>query len=73
MGNITLALPDDVHNEMRKFSEVRWSEIARKAIMAKLEILRMAEELAGNSKLTKEDVGLFGRKIKGLAGKRFLG
>lgn len=73
MGNITLSLPEEVHKEMRHFSEVRWSEVARKAIIERLETLRMAEKLAGKSRLTESDVEEFSRKIKSLAAKRFLG
>ena len=73
MGNITLSVPEKVHEEMRRFSEVRWSEIARKAIVEKLTILQMSEKLAKKSKLTKEDVEEFSRKIKSHATKRFVG
>ena len=37
MGNITLSIPDEIHKDMRNFSEVKWSEVARKAIIEKLE------------------------------------
>ncbi len=72
MGNITLSIPDVVHKQMKHFSEVKWSEIARKAIIEKLELLQMAEELAQKSKLTQEDVKKFNKKIKASASKRFL-
>ena len=72
MGNMTLAIPDDVQIEMKHFSEVRWSEVARKAILQKIEALKMAEKLAEKSKLTQKDVDDFNKKIKSLAGKRFL-
>jgi len=72
MGNVTLSIPEDVHKEMKHFSEIRWSEVARKAIVAKLETLQMAENLAKKSKLTKEDIETFSKKIKSLATKRFL-
>lgn len=72
MGNITLAIPDDVHMEMKHFSEVRWSEVARKAIVSKLETLRLAEKLAKKSRLTEKDIKKFSKKIKSLAAKRFL-
>ena len=72
MGNITLAIPDDTHREMKNFSEVRWSEVARKAIVAKLETLRLAESLAKKSKLTEGDIKKFSKKIKSMATKRFL-
>lgn len=72
MGNVTLSIPKEIHKEMKHFSEIRWSEVARKAIVAKLETLQMAENLAKKSKLTKEDIETFSKKIKSLATKRFL-
>ncbi len=72
MGNITLAIPELVHKEMKHFSEVRWSEVARKAIISRLETLRLAEKLARKSKLTEKDVFEFDKKIKAAATKRFL-
>lgn len=72
MGNITLSIPNSVHEEMRQFSEVRWSEVARKAIIEKIEMLKLAENLSKKSKLTQEDVKEFSDKIKNSAAKRFL-
>lgn len=72
MGNITLAIPDAVHEEMKHFSEVRWSEVARKAIIEKLDALLVAEKLAKKSKLSESDIREFSKKIKVQATKRFL-
>ncbi len=72
MANITLSVPDEIRKEMKEFSEIRWSEIVRRAIIEKLETLRLAENLAKKSKLTEKDVKQFGKKIKSLAAKRFL-
>ena len=72
MSNITLSVPTDVHEDMRHFSEVRWSEVARKAIINKIETLKLAERLAKKSKLTKKDIDEFSKKIKSSATKRFL-
>ena len=72
MGNITLALPDEVQKEMKHFSEVRWSQVARKAIIEKLESLHLAERLAQKSKLTQKDVDEFSKKIKSLATQRVI-
>ncbi len=71
MGNMTLSVPDDLQTKMKRFSEVRWSEVARKAFLEKVTLLEKMEELAKKSKLTKEDVDIFDRKIKALASKRF--
>jgi len=70
---MTLSIPNDVQNEMKYFSEVRWSEVARKAIIGKIESLKLAEKLAEKSKLTQKDVDDFNKKIKSLASKRYLG
>lgn len=72
MGNITLSMPEVVHKEMKHFTEVRWSEVARKAIILKLEKLKLAEKLASKSKLTKKDVDEFSRKVNMAASKRLL-
>ena len=72
MGNITLSVPENIHKQMRHFSEVKWSEVARKAIIERLEILLLAEKLAQKSKLTKKDVENFSKKIKSSSSKRFL-
>jgi len=54
MGNITLSIPDEIHKDMRHFSEIKWSEVARKAIIEKLETLRLAENLAKKASLLKK-------------------
>lgn len=69
---MTLAIPNDIQDEMKHFSEVRWSEVARKAIIEKIETLKLAESLSGKSKLTQKDVDEFNKKVKSLASKRFL-
>jgi hypothetical protein len=72
MANITLSVPDNIHKKMKHFSEVKWSEVARKAIIKKLEIMVLAEKLAQKSKLTEKDIEQFSKKIKSSASKRFL-
>jgi len=72
MGNITLSVPENVHKEMRQFSEVKWSEVARKAIIEKIETLRLAESLVKKSKLAEKNVEEFSKKIKSEATGRFL-
>ena len=51
MPNITLSIPDDVYRKMKKYSEIRWSEVVRKAIIAYLEKL---EE--GGFEITTKDL-----------------
>jgi len=72
MGNMTLSIPDEVQKEMKQFSEIKWSEVARKAIQDRLETLQLAEKLAKKSKLSVNDVNDFSGKITSSATKRFL-
>ena len=67
-----MSVPEDMHKEMKKFSEVKWSEVARKAFTEKLEALHLAEELANKSKLTAKDIAEFSQKMKAAATRRFL-
>ncbi|HLD33213.1 MAG TPA: hypothetical protein VJB66_00710 [Candidatus Nanoarchaeia archaeon] len=64
MGNMTLALPDELQEKMRKHSEIRWSEVVRKSIAQRIELLEMIDKIAKKSKLTQKDVDEISRKIK---------
>jgi len=39
MAHITLSIPDEAYTEMKKHSEIKWSEIARQSILEKLDML----------------------------------
>jgi predicted CopG family antitoxin len=70
MANITLSVPDDLHQKMKKHSEIKWSEVARKAIEKKVHDLELLDELTSKSKLTEKDVLEISNRInKGLAKK----
>ncbi len=72
MANITLAIPDELHEKMKQFSEMRWSEVARKAIQQRIEDLETLNAIAAKSKLTKKNVLALSKKInKGAAAKFF--
>lgn len=49
---------------MKKHSEIRWSEVVRKSILQKIEILDAMNKIANKSKLTKRDIEDISRKIK---------
>ncbi|NJF25184.1 hypothetical protein [Thermococcus sp. Bubb.Bath] len=51
MPNITLSVPPDVYKKMKEHSEIRWSEVARKAIVGYLERLEK-----GNLELPAKDI-----------------
>jgi len=70
MANMTLSIPEELHKKIRKHSEIRWSEIARKAIAEYIEKLELMDELTKESKLTKEDVKEISKEIKKSIAKR---
>ena len=71
MGNITLSIPEELHKKMKAMSEIRWSEIARRAIQERIEDLEVMNKIASKSKLTKKDVEEISKKIKSAAAKKF--
>lgn len=63
MTNMTLAIPEDLHEIMKKHSEIKWSEVARQAIWDKARKLDLMDKLLANSKLTEKDALEIGRKV----------
>ncbi|HIG93741.1 MAG: hypothetical protein QT02_C0006G0040 [archaeon GW2011_AR9] len=64
MTNITLAIPNELHERMKLHSEIRWSEVVRKSISRKVEMLDAMNKIASKSILTKKDVDAISKKIK---------
>jgi len=71
MPNITLSIPDEAYVKMKKFNEIRWSEIVRRAVIDKIDELVAIEKIASKSKLTMADVMELDKKIKKGIRKRF--
>ncbi|MFH1181783.1 MAG: hypothetical protein V1702_02395 [Candidatus Woesearchaeota archaeon] len=63
MTNLTLAIPEELHEKMKKHSEIRWSEVVRKTITEKIEDLELMNKLTRRSKLTPKDVEELAHKI----------
>ncbi len=62
--NITLTVPDETYSKMKDFQEIKWSEVARKSIEERIDLLETLEEIANKSKLTEKDVEELSTKIK---------
>ena len=56
MANITLSLPEELYQKLKNHPEIRWSEIARKAIQQYLDELELLDKLTTKSRLTDDDV-----------------
>lgn len=71
MVNITLSIPEELHRKMKSFSEIRWSEIVRKALEQRINDLEVIEKIASKSRFTKKDAEEISKKIKRAAAIRF--
>ena len=68
MTNMTLAVPEDLHQIMEKHKEIKWSEVARQAMWEQARKLELMDKILSRSKLTEQDALEIGREInKGIA------
>ena len=63
MVNVTVSIPEDLHSKMKKYSEVKWSEVVRKALIeyighleAKERRVVSSDELSEMLKMAQLDV-----------------
>lgn len=64
MVNMTLSVPQEIYKEMKKYPEIKWSEIARQAIIKKIKDLKMLDKLVSKSALKVEDIDKLDEIIK---------
>jgi len=62
--NVTFAVPEELHVIMRLHPEIKWSEIARKAMWEYARKLELMEKLTAESGLSEKDVLELDRKVK---------
>ena len=72
MANMTLSVPEELHQRIRQHTELTWSDVARQAFEKKLKEIELADRLLNKSKLTEEDAERIGHKLKSEVRKRFL-
>lgn len=63
MASLTLSVPTDLKHKMASFKYINWSEVARAAIINKLQILQKMDKLLSKSTLTREDTIKYGQAI----------
>ena len=70
MPNMTLAVPKELHQEMRAHPEVKWAEVARAAFRSHLRRLDVYDRLFAGSKLTEREAVEIGREVRRAASRR---
>ena len=63
MTNMTLAIPDDLMEVIRKHKEIKWSEVARQALTDKANELKLMDQILYRSTLTERDAIEIGKII----------
>jgi hypothetical protein len=63
MPTLTLAIPEDLKQEMDSLPELNWSEVARKAIREKAAEYKLFKSIAAKSKLSGKDALEISTKI----------
>lgn len=61
---MTFSVPDEIYKKMKEHPEIKWSQIARSALIKYIENIELAEEIISKSTLKIEDVEEMGGKIK---------
>jgi len=78
MAHITLSIPDELYKEMKKHSDIKWSEAARRGIINKLVEIRgvvpgkeifdslpeSTRDMISKLKYSKEDWNSWNRKMR---------
>jgi len=62
--NVTFAVPEELHEIMRRHPEIKWSEIARKAMWEYARKLELMERIVSKSQLSEKDVFELDEKVK---------
>lgn len=64
MTNMTLSIPEELMKIMRKHTQIKWSEVARRAIWDEAKKIEIMDRILSKSKLTEKDVEEIGKKVK---------
>ncbi len=64
MPNMTLSIPKELYEIVKKHNEIKWSEIARRAMWEQAKKVQLMDKLTENSELTEEDVEFLDHKVK---------
>lgn len=70
MTSLTLSVSKELRKKMEEHPEINWSEVARQAIILKINLLEKMDKLLKNSKLTEKDTVKIGKEINARVAKK---
>ena len=72
MPTMTLSVSEDLHILIKKHNQIKWSEIARRAMWDYARKIELLDQLTADSELTEEDVMELDKIIKRSLSKHYL-
>ena len=72
MPTMTLSVSEDLHILIKKHNQIKWSEIARRAMWDYARKIELLDQLTADSELTEEDVMELDKRIKRSLSKHYL-
>ncbi len=64
MVNMTLAVPKELHDIVKRHPEIKWSEVARRAMWEYARKLELLDQIASKSRLTEPEVLVADQAVK---------
>lgn len=64
MPNMTLSLPEDLHDFVKAHQEINWSEVARQAMRTQAKKIELLESIMNESELQEKDIDEIDHIIK---------
>jgi predicted CopG family antitoxin len=64
MPNVTISVSEELYKTIKKHKQIRWSEVARRAMQDYAKKLSILDNLLEKSELTEKDAIEIGQKIK---------
>lgn len=71
MTNITLSVSPKLKEQMERFPEINWSEVARSAFRQKIADLKFIQSFKKGSEITSDDAEKLGREVSILLSKHY--
>ena len=64
MPNITISVSEELYTTIKKHKQIRWSEVARRAMQMYAKKLVILDKVLEDSEMTEKDAIELGKKIK---------
>ncbi|HIH50500.1 MAG: hypothetical protein ABSE71_03690 [Candidatus Micrarchaeaceae archaeon] len=64
MPNITISVSEELYTSIKRHKQIRWSEVARRAMQMYAQKLALLDKLLEDSEMTEKDAVELGKKIK---------